>query len=330
MNRPTIKSVLTKFRFWVGVILPLILGTVGYLLGNYLPIPNETYPQQPQIVYGLIGVAIGLITYGKVAAWLIRTSTRLARNLMYRIASEIAAQFSQMRLERSPMRLKSWTSISSQFMHSDNISQMMEITQPKSSKPKVLILDTSSIIDGRILDVARTGFLDGVVLVPNFVLTELQQVSDSSDSIKRARGRKGFEVLENLKKIDGLKYVVWEKEVAGKEVDDKLIRLGKTTKGKIVTCDFNLNRVATLRGLKVLNINELSNALKTITLPGEKVEIKVVQKGKDVKQGVGYLDDGTMVVVENGSKLVGEKISVETTKMIQNPAGRIIFGRIVT
>lgn len=324
--KSNLKPNFSKFSFWVGIILPVVCGFVGYLLGSYLPIPNESYPQQPQLVYGLIGVAIGLVTYPKVASWLIKTSTRIVANIMSRLATEIVNQFGQIR--GNQMRFRRLTSFPAQFMHSDNISQMAEITSQKLVKPKVLIIDTSSLIDGRILDVAKTGFLDGVFLIPNFVLKELQQVADSSDSLKRSRGRRGFEILEALKKLDGIKYMVWEKEVSGKVVDDKLIRLGKTTKGKIITCDFNLNKVATLSGVPVLNLNELANSLKMITLPGEKMEIKIVQKGKDVKQGVGYLEDGTMVVVEDGSKRVGEMISVEATKTIQNPAGRIIFGRV--
>lgn len=192
---------------------------------------------------------------------------------------------------------------------------------------KPLILDTSAIIDGRILDVAKTGFVSGLILVPRFVLGELQQVSDSGDDLKRQRGRRGFEILEELKKVKGIKVEVWDKDQNGKQVDDKLINLCKSLSGRIVTCDFNLNKVASVTGLSVLNINDLANAVKTIALPSEVIDIKIVHLGKDNKQGVGYLSDGTMVVVANGADSIGGTIKAEITKSLQIPQGRMIFGK---
>lgn len=188
-----------------------------------------------------------------------------------------------------------------------------------------IITDTSVLIDGRVLDIAKTGFISGVILIPNFVLTELQQVADSSDYLKRQRARRGFEIIEDLKKIKSLRVEIWEKESTGKSVDERILKLTKSLGGKLLTTDFNLNKVASVSSVKVLNINELANAVKTIAIPGESIKIKVIHIGKDLNQGVGYLDDGTMVVVEKGADLVGKEISVEVTRMIQVAAGRMIF-----
>lgn len=188
-----------------------------------------------------------------------------------------------------------------------------------------IITDTSVLIDGRVLDIAKTGFISGVILIPNFVLTELQQVADSSDFLKRQRARRGFEIIEDLKKIKSLRVEIWEKESTGKSVDERILKLTKSLGGKLLTTDFNLNKVASVSGIKVLNINELANAVKTIAIPGESIKIKVIHIGKDLNQGVGYLDDGTMVVVEKGADLVGKEIKVEVTRMIQVAAGRMIF-----
>lgn len=191
-----------------------------------------------------------------------------------------------------------------------------------------LILDTSAIIDGRILDIAKTNFLSGTILLPAFVLTELQQVADSSDFIKRGRGRRGFEIIEELKKIRGIRIEIWDKEPLAKAVDDKLIKLAKNLKGKILTTDYNLNRVATVSGVVILNINDLANAVKTQAIPGENLTVKVIHLGKDTNQGVGYLQDGTMVVVEDGSDLVGQTIKTQVSRMLQSSAGRMIFVRV--
>ncbi|OGE22121.1 hypothetical protein A2778_01220 [Candidatus Daviesbacteria bacterium RIFCSPHIGHO2_01_FULL_40_24] len=191
-----------------------------------------------------------------------------------------------------------------------------------------LILDTSAIIDGRILDIAKTGFVSGLVLVPKFILTELQQVADSADSLKRARGRKGFEIVEELKKIKKLRIEIWDKDQNGKQVDEKLLNLAKSLHGRIITTDYNLNRVAQAWGIEVLNVNDLANAVKTVSLPGESMEIKVVHLGKDKTQGVGYLSDGTMVVVADSAEKIGQTVKTEVTKNIQTPAGRMIFAKL--
>lgn len=193
-----------------------------------------------------------------------------------------------------------------------------------------MIMDTSAIIDGRILDIAKTGFLYGTILIPSSVLAELQQVSDSSDYLKRSRGRRGFEIIEELKKVKGLRVEVWDKEIAAKQVDDKLIKLAKNLNGRIITTDFNLNRVASVSNVVVLNVNDLANAVKTVAIPGEQLKIKVLHIGKDPNQGVGYLQDGTMVVIENGASLVGQDIKTEVTRLLQVPAGKMIFTKKIS
>ena len=192
------------------------------------------------------------------------------------------------------------------------------------------ILDTSIVIDGRIIDLASTGFVEGPFIIPNFVLRELQLISDSPDPIKRNRGRRGLDMLNNLQKRENLEVQISYKDYTEtREVDAKLMRLAKDLTGKLITNDFNLNKVAELQGIEVLNINNLANALKPVVLPGEEMELQVVKEGKDDNQGIGYLDDGTMVVIENGGKLMGKKVKVSVTSIIQTNAGKMIFTKVV-
>ncbi len=191
------------------------------------------------------------------------------------------------------------------------------------------ILDTSVIIDGRIADIAETGFLGGVLIVPQFVLRELQQVADSPDSSKRQRGRRGLDMLQRLRNNSNLDIQIVETDFPNvKEVDLKLIELGKQLEAVIVTNDFNLNKVSQLRGVNVLNINELANALKPVVLPGEAMKVFILKEGKEYNQGVAYLDDGTMVVVDNARKLIGKNAEVAVTSVLQTTAGKMIFGRL--
>ena len=190
------------------------------------------------------------------------------------------------------------------------------------------ILDTSVIIDGRIADICETGFLEGTLVVPQFVLRELQQVADSSDSLKRNRGRRGLDILQKIQKMANVHVQIVETDFPTvREVDLKLIELARHMNGKIVTNDFNLNKVAQLRGVQVLNINELANSLKPVVLPGEAMRVFVLKEGKEAGQGVGYLDDGTMVVVEQGKKAMGRTIEVTVTSVLQTTAGKMIFCR---
>lgn len=192
--------------------------------------------------------------------------------------------------------------------------------------PKVL--DTSVIIDGRIADICKTGFVEGPIVIPNFVLEELRHIADSSDALKRAKGRRGLDMLNIIRKELDIEVEISNRDYDDiSEVDDKLVRLAQELYGCVVTNDYNLNKVATLQGVVVLNINELANAIKPVVLPGEKMVVTVVKDGKEHNQGVAYLDDGTMIVVENGRRFMGETIEVEVTSVIQTNAGRMIFGR---
>ena len=190
------------------------------------------------------------------------------------------------------------------------------------------ILDTSVVIDGRIADLCETGFIDGAMVIPQFVLKELQLVADSSDSIKRNRGRRGLDILQKIQKMSGVEVVISDVDFPEvKEVDLKLIELARTLTGKIVTNDFNLNKVAQLRGVSVLNINDLANALKPVVLPGEVMKVFILKEGKEYSQGVAYLDDGTMVVVDNARKMISKTIDIVVTSVLQTTAGKMIFGR---
>jgi len=192
------------------------------------------------------------------------------------------------------------------------------------------ILDTSVIIDGRIADVCKTGFMEGPLVVPGFVLEELRHIADSSDPLKRNRGRRGLDVLDTIQKLGAPQVQIMDRDPSGpddEEVDSKLVRLAKATRGKVVTNDYNLNRVAQLHGVQVLNFNELANALKPIVLPGEDMTVQVIRDGKEPGQGVGYLDDGTMIVIEGGRRHIGDSIGVQVTSVYQTGAGRMIFAR---
>lgn len=194
---------------------------------------------------------------------------------------------------------------------------------------RTVLLDTSVIIDGRIADIARTGFLVGTLLIPRFVLNELQFIADSSDNLRRQRGRRGIEVISQLQKDTSTPLRISDMDVEGvREVDDKLVVLARQLRCPILTNDYNLNRIAELQGVSVLNVNELANAVKLVFLPGESIEVNVIQEGKESGQGVGYLDDGTMVVVEDGRSYLNKKINVTVTKVLQTAAGRMIFARM--
>ncbi len=191
-----------------------------------------------------------------------------------------------------------------------------------------ILMDTSAIIDGRVADITKTGFVQGTMVIPRFILDELRHVADSSDSLKRTRGRRGLEMLNKLRKEAEVPIQIMDVDFHdGSEVDDKLVRLAKNLNAQIMTTDFNLNRVAELQGVRVLNVNELTNALKPVALPGEEMMVRIIQEGKESGQGVGFLDDGTMVVVEGGRRHINSHQNVSITRVLQTPAGRIIFAQ---
>jgi uncharacterized protein YacL len=201
-------------------------------------------------------------------------------------------------------------------------------TGERQPRKNYKILDTSVIIDGRIADIGETGFIDGTMIIPQFVLRELQLIADSSDSLKRNRGRRGLDILQRMQKMGTITIQIVEDDFpAIREVDMKLIELARQYEGKVVTNDFNLNKVAQLQGIPVLNVNELANALKPVVLPGEIMRVFILKEGKEYNQGVAYLDDGTMVVVDNAKKMISKTIDVSVTSVLQTTAGKMIFGK---
>lgn len=210
----------------------------------------------------------------------------------------------------------------------DNIKKSPQKDKKSRNKEIPKVLDTSVIIDGRIFDICQTGFIEGPLVIPSFVLDELRHVSDCSDSLKRTRGRRGLDILNKIQKELQIEVQIWEGDFPEiNEVDSKLLKLGQKLNGKVITNDYNLNKVAEVQGVPVLNINELANAIKPVVLPGEDMRLTVVKDGKEAGQGVAYLDDGTMIVVEGGRKFIGEEVSVTVTSVLQTAAGRMIFAK---
>jgi|KBSMisStandDraft_5_1062788.scaffolds.fasta_scaffold43989_3 uncharacterized protein YacL len=209
-------------------------------------------------------------------------------------------------------------------------ARLVSLFRAAAPQRRYKILDTSVIIDGRVADVCETGFVDGTLVIPQFVLKELQLVADSADSLKRNRGRRGLDILQKIQKMSGIEVVISDMDFPEvKEVDLKLIELARALQGKIVTNDFNLNKVAQLRGVDVLNVNELANSLKPVVLPGEIMKVFILKEGKEYNQGVAYLDDGTMVVVDNARKMISKTIDIVVTSVLQTTAGKMIFGRYI-
>jgi uncharacterized protein YacL len=209
-------------------------------------------------------------------------------------------------------------------------SRLVGLFRAVGPERRYKVLDTSVIIDGRIADVCETGFIDGTLVIPQFVLKELQLVADSADTLKRNRGRRGLDILQKIQKMSGVEVMISDLDFPEvREVDLKLIELARTLQGKIVTNDFNLNKVAQLRGVEVLNVNLLANSLKPVVLPGEIMKVFILKEGKEYNQGVAYLDDGTMVVVDNARKMIGKTIDIVVTSVLQTTAGKMIFGRFI-
>jgi len=272
----------------LGLILGLVVANLLAVSLTPIPIVGEYFPLILNIIFGYLGVGLAL-----------------------RKKEEIMVILGAIPRLKDRLSLKS----------SKKESFTGEAPCPK-------ILDTSVIIDGRILDIYKTGFIEGPLLIPRFVLNELQYVADSTDPMKRSRGRRGLDILTKLQKEGKDKVKIYEEDVEGKNVDEKLIALAKKLNAEILTTDYNLNKVANIEGVKVLNINELANALKPLVLPGEELVVQIIREGKEVDQGVGYLDDGTMVVVEEGKAHIGRVVELQVTSVLQTAAGRMIFGRI--
>jgi uncharacterized protein YacL len=212
----------------------------------------------------------------------------------------------------------------------DEIAAVLGLSGKQSKATRQYkVLDTSAIIDGRVADLARTGFLEGVLVVPSFILEELRHIADSTDALRRNRGRRGLDVLNSIQREDDVRVEIMERDFDDiLEVDSKLVKLAQLMQAKIITTDYNLNKVCELQGVPVLNINDLANAIKPVVLPGEEMHIQIMREGKESGQGVAYLDDGTMIVVDQGRRHIGDQVAVVVTSVLQTSAGRMIFARV--
>lgn len=340
----------------IGMVLFAILGVfLGVYLGRISDGPIDTYG----LLIGLVGALVGLI----LTPFLTTRPARAIRKVLASISAQtlvaglvglivglaIAALLAlPLSLLPEPFRsilpfigvlIFGYLGVAVFVMRQNDIFSVLRLNMPSRFGGKddtasqegnrTILLDTSVIIDGRIADIARTGFLVGTLLIPRFVLNELQYIADSADSLRRQRGRRGMEVLGQLQKETTIPVRISDIDVEGtREVDDKLVILARQLRCPILTNDYNLNRVAELQGVAVLNVNELANAVKSILLPGEALEVDIIQEGKESGQGVGYLDDGTMVVVEDGRDHISKKVTVVVTKVLQTAAGRMIFARM--
>ena len=329
------KEVLLVDALLIRFLFVLIVGVIGFLLRPF------NLPQTYAAVVGLLlGVAIVVFEWRLRAMSLKRLIGAAIGSVLgifgaylfaLVIGSSIQASPTRSFLQIMVMLIMAYVGLAVGANKGDllNLAALGGIFGgERSGKKSYKILDTSVIIDGRIADIAETGFLDGLIVIPQFVLRELQLVADSADSLKRNRGRRGLDILQRLQKTAIVQIQIVEDDFPSvREVDLKLIELAKLYEGKILTNDFNLNKVAQLQGVAVLNINELANSLKPIVLPGEIMRVFILKEGKEYNQGVAYLDDGTMVVVDNARKMIGKTIDVSVTSVLQTTAGKMIFGK---
>ncbi len=266
---------------------------------------------------GMVGAVLGLLSALLISLVISRTAEPESTKTFFEFTSLFALSY---------LGLVVGSRKGHDFRHIP-LSRAVEV--PPAGLASMKLLDTSVLIDGRIADVCETHFLDGTLGVPRFVLHELQLVADSSDSLKRQRGRRGLEVLQRMQKMPGLEIRVLEDDIHGSTgVDQKLMELARRTSSKIVTTDFNLNKVARVQGISVLNVNELANAVKPAVLPGESMRVLILREGKEATQGVAYLDDGTMVVVDGARRMINRTVDILVTSVHQTPAGKMIFGRL--
>jgi len=297
----------------VGLFVGLLLGAI--MTGPLSALPGwggQVLPTVATLLLALLGVSTGVLRRRDLVEAL-----RIGRR---GDVPTIPSIMSTGKLTRSDAM-----SMSTGYLQSGTLGDVGESIQPE----KYLLVDTSAIIDGRIADISKTGFIDGILLVPQFVLNELQHIADSADALRRARGRRGLDMINRLQKEAVVPIQMSDVDAEDvPEVDGKLVKIARIYRCPIITNDFNLNRVAEIQGVKVLNINELANAVKPVVLPGEEMHVHVIQEGKEFGQGVAYLDDGTMVVVENGKRYMNSDVDVVVTRVLQTVAGRMIFAQM--
>ena len=324
--------------FLPGLIAGLILGIVFYLLApwlfnkvsKFIKILDKEISKYPQtdILLGSIGLIVGLVIAYLIVGGLFSSITgmpiirTILSIIIYLFMGYIGIKIA-LKSREDLFNINKLSRLSS-ALGKDKQSKKESIS--RHIPPKVL--DTSVIIDGRIADICQTGFIEGKLVIPKFVLNELQHIADSSDDLKRVRGRRGLDILNIIQKELNIEVEITEKDFDDiAEVDSKLLKLAQVINGKVVTNDYNLNKVAQFQGVEVLNINELANAVKPVAIPGEEMIAQVVKEGKESNQGIAYLDDGTMIVVDGGKKHIGQTINVLVTSVLQTPAGRMIFGK---
>lgn len=312
-----ISGLVTVIAALIGfTIAPLIINTIIQLT-EWLEVKLQRTPTY-DIVAGVIGIIIGLIIANLLGVSF--SALPFVGNYIPMITSVV---FGYLGWSVGTKKRDEILSVTNIFKFGKD-KQAKSLTNNGGYK----ILDTSVIIDGRISDICKTGFVEGTLLIPGFILEELRHIADSSDALKRNRGRRGLDILNKIRKELDIKVEIYEDEIEDVvEVDSKLVRLAQMLNGQVVTNDYNLNKVAELQGVKVLNINELANAVKPIVLPGEEMVVQVIKDGKESGQGVAYLDDGTMIVVENGRKYINQTIHVVVTSVLQTAAGRMIFAK---
>lgn len=313
------------------IVLSLLFGIVFYLISpavykGIIKIIDYTEKSiqkltASEIIYGAAGAVIALIIVGLLTRPILGIHDLFGPLLVILINLVAAIIGADICVKRK----SDITNMLLNFKKNSSVRDKKSKGQVKSI-PKVL--DTSVIIDGRIFGICETGFIEGPLIIPNFVLDELRHISDSADSLKRTRGRRGLDILNKIQKELPIETEVWEGDFPNiAEVDSKLLKLAQLLNGKVITNDYNLNKVAEVQGVPVLNINELSNAIKPVVIPGEEMTIEIVKEGKEYTQGVAYLDDGTMIVVEDGKKHMGKTIVVLVTSVLQTAAGRMIFAK---
>ncbi|MDY0407309.1 PIN/TRAM domain-containing protein [Virgibacillus sp. 179-BFC.A HS] len=319
---------------YLGIVLgAIILFLISYWIAdyivNFLKWIEEALIKVPvgDLFFGSIGLIIGL-----VIAYLINITLQ---DIRIQVISQVLPLFIMILLgyfgfQVGFRRREEFVALLNRKEREKkrSTSEQQEPEQETANAPKPKILDTSVIIDGRIADICQTSFLEGTIVIPQFVLGELQHIADSSDALKRNRGRRGLDVLNKIQKELPIKVEIYEGDFEDiPEVDSKLIKLAKVINGIVVTNDFNLNKVCDLQGVSVLNINDLANAVKPVVLPGEELVVQVIKDGKEQNQGIAYLDDGTMIVVEEGRHYIGKSIEVLITSVLQTSAGRMIFAK---
>jgi uncharacterized protein YacL len=332
-SRSLIDLFIPQFSNWLPYAIggTAVLGAIGFLLFPYITLHPVLWIRSyltkisgQSLLAALIGLVVGLI----LAALVTIPIAQLPPPFNQILPFVAVIFFGYLGIALAESRSKDF----GDFLRSFRRQSRTAIQEPSSRtvREKTILMDTSVIIDGRIVDIARTGFLPGGLIIPRFVLNELQYVADSAENLRRQRGRRGIDVVSQLQKDKSISVAVVDLDVEGiRDVDEKLISLARQMHIPILTNDFNLNKIAELQGVQILNINDLANAVKSILIPGETLSVKVIQEGKEHNQGVAYLDDGTMVVVEEGQMMLNHEIDVMVSKVLQTAAGRMIFAKPV-